>query len=95
MSNITGGSPAVCTPLMINQVGGKKSGGCEAQGGPSHPLDFDRGVAPSPLTPLETASAKSTVYLYQRLLNVTFMYKNNRFHKKSEVFSSKCEKIYF
>ena len=32
-----------CTPLMINQGGGKKSGGWEAQGGPSHPPDFDRG----------------------------------------------------
>ena len=40
----------------INQGGGKKSGGCEAQGGPSHPPDFDRGVAPPPRTPLETAS---------------------------------------
>jgi len=41
---------------MINQGGGKKPGGWEAQGGPSHPPDFDRGVAPPPRTPLETAS---------------------------------------
>ena len=41
MSNIIGGVP--CTPLMINQGGGKKSGGWEAQGGPSHPPDFQRG----------------------------------------------------
>ena len=45
------------TPLMINQGGGKKSGGWESQGGPSHPPDFDRGVAPPPWTPLETTSA--------------------------------------
>ena len=45
-----------CTPLMINQGVGKKSGGWEAQGGPSHPPNFDRGVAPPPWTPLETAS---------------------------------------
>jgi hypothetical protein len=41
---------------MINQGGGKKSGGWEAQGGPSHPPDFDREVAPPSWTPLETAS---------------------------------------
>ena len=44
-----------CTPLVINQGGGKKSGGWEAEGGLSHPPDFDRGVAPPPWTPLETA----------------------------------------
>ena len=47
MSNITGGSPAPPDD---------QSGGREAQGGPSHFPDFDRGVAPTPWTPLETAS---------------------------------------
>ena len=40
-----------CTPLMINQGGGKKSGGWEAQGGPSHPPDFDSHPPGPPLKP--------------------------------------------
>jgi len=39
-----------CTPLMINQEGGKH------RGVPRPPPYFDRGLAPPPWTPLETTS---------------------------------------
>ena len=56
---------------MINQGGGKKSGGWEAQGGPSDPPDFDRGVAPPPWTPLETASDLTTeIGLRKQIINL-------------------------
>ena len=52
-----------CQKCQISQVGplhppDDQSGGWEAQGGPLHPPDFDRGLAPPPWTPLETASAE-------------------------------------